>query len=420
VQPLELNVRRIINERSNAIAAALILIAALRMVPTYRIFSATADEATHVGAGLEVFQFHQYLLQRENPPVARVVLAIAPQLGGMRYKPGGTYGEELHSVFYGTGKYERNLFLSRVGNIVFLAIASWALFLWIKREVDAETAVLTVFLFTFQPVILGHGALATNDIGATAGLAVSLLAFAHWLRDRTFGRGSLMAAAYAFAITTKFSNLAFVPLACGGVFLVRCIRQRPPFRSTASAVVRLMAAIVVVTPLVIWAVYVFTIGQLSDLDVVADAFPPRVQRFIHEHPTMALPAPGFVWGVASVIRIDRQGHPSYFRGEVRRAGWKLYFPVTIALKTTIPYLLLIAAAAFALIRAPATAGAIVECAAAVALILLLASRSNLDLGIRYVLPVLVPLTVIAAASAVAIARRSQLGAICVAIVLTAH
>ena len=57
----------------------------------------------------------------------RVVLAIAPHLAGVRFQPSGSYGEQLHSVFYGTGKYERNLFLSRIGNLLFFAIASVAL-----------------------------------------------------------------------------------------------------------------------------------------------------------------------------------------------------------------------------------------------------------------------------------------------------
>src|SRR6476620_1915774 len=87
--------------RAPVIAALLVLVALLRIVPTYRVFSATADEATHAGAGMELYQFHRYQLQRINPPISRAVLGIAPVLGGMRFDPRGDFGTQLHSVFYG-------------------------------------------------------------------------------------------------------------------------------------------------------------------------------------------------------------------------------------------------------------------------------------------------------------------------------
>src|SRR5437588_4373053 len=158
---------------SSRITVLLITLAVVRIVPTYRTFAATADEPAHVGAGLELWQYHSYRLQPVNPPVARAILAIAPALGGMRYTRMGDYGMSLHSVFYGAGKYERNLFLSRVGNVFFLILAAVALFAFMRRESDDLAAVIAVFLFTFEPVILGHSALATNDAAAAAGLALA-------------------------------------------------------------------------------------------------------------------------------------------------------------------------------------------------------------------------------------------------------
>ena len=63
--------------RPAALAALLIAIGAIRMATTFRVFSATSDEATHIGAGLEVYQYHRYQFQRENPPLPRLVMAIA-------------------------------------------------------------------------------------------------------------------------------------------------------------------------------------------------------------------------------------------------------------------------------------------------------------------------------------------------------
>src|SRR6266550_6431497 len=109
--------------------AFLVVVAVLRIAATLRTFSATADEATHVGAGLELYQYHRYQLQRINPPAARAIIAILPALGGMRFDPQGDYGAQLHSVFYGKsgGSYERKMFLSRIGNTFFVILAALAI-----------------------------------------------------------------------------------------------------------------------------------------------------------------------------------------------------------------------------------------------------------------------------------------------------
>src|SRR5262249_13383893 len=157
-----------------------------------------------------------------NPPAARAVLGLIPTLGGMRFSPKGDYGAQLHSVFFGTpGAYEHKLFLARIGNVLFLVLGAVAVLLYVRHESDELTALFAVFLFTFEPVILGHSGLATNDAAATAGLALSLLAFARWLRRPNFGRASALAAAWAFAILCKFSDIAFVPLACLAIGVVR-------------------------------------------------------------------------------------------------------------------------------------------------------------------------------------------------------
>src|SRR3954451_407703 len=100
--------------RPATLAAVLIAIGTLRMATTFRTFSATNDEATHLGAGLELFEFHRYTLQTENPPWPRIVYAVVPWLSGMRFNPRATFTDQIHSVFYGHGEYRANLFRGRI------------------------------------------------------------------------------------------------------------------------------------------------------------------------------------------------------------------------------------------------------------------------------------------------------------------
>src|SRR5258708_13005935 len=88
------------------------------MATTFRVFSATTDEAMHIAGGLEIYQFHQYRVQRENPPLPRLVMAAVPYLCGMRFAPSRPWPLQLRAVFQdGTPKYERHLFLSRAPNL---------------------------------------------------------------------------------------------------------------------------------------------------------------------------------------------------------------------------------------------------------------------------------------------------------------
>ena len=397
----------------------LIALAVLRLLPTYRTFSATADEATHVGAGLEIYQFHQYQLQRINPPGARVVLAIAPALGGMRFDPTGDYGAQLHSVFYGSGRYERNLFLSRIGNTFFVIVAATALFFYVRRRSDELTAVVAAFLFTFEPVILGHSGLATNDAAATAGLAVALLAFTRWFEKPTLLQAAMLGAGWAFAVWCKFSNLAFVPLACLGIGIVRLIHDRD---GRANILRRAPALLVIalVTPLALWAGYAFSIGTMGEVAPVASAFGSHVEQFIMEHPSTPLPAAGFFHRLGNIRLIDRVGHNSYFRGSASRMGWPLYFPTTILLKTTLVLLQFIALAVWFTRSMPRLRALALESGAAALLILALSATSRLDLGIRYILPIFVPLTMAAAAGAAAMLRSRRAAKIVAALLLIWH
>lgn len=373
------------------------LIALVRMGATFRVLSQTADEQTHVGAGLELFQQQTYGLHRDNPPLPRVVMAIAPWLGGMRIDLSDPdYSRKLHSVIYGLGGYKRNMVLIRCGNLLFFALGAWALWAWARSETDDATAFLAVLFFTMQPIVLGYSALATHDIAATAGVAVALLAFSSWLRERTSQRAVIFGLAYGFAILCKFSCIPFVALPCIAIAIVRR-RSGAPWPPGAQVSIALLVAI-----LSVWAGYAFTIGRLGDIGLIADGYGRTGKQFILDHQSLPLPAPAFFWGIASMLRQNRDGFLCYFFGHASREGWLVYFPAAIALKSTLAFLALLAAGGWFARREPA----FVESIAASAAIVGAAMTSKLDLGVRYVLPVYVPLSLAAAVCTVALIRRS--------------
>lgn len=350
-------------KRTDIAAVALIALSMLRIASTWTVFSATVDEPMHISAGLQLYTQHAYTYQPENPPLPRLVLALAPWLGGMDFDPGRAVQDQLLRVFYSGGRYETNLVRARLGNLVFFLAAALATWWWARRELGETGGFVATLLFTLQPMIAGHAGLATHDMAATAGVVISLLAFTRWLDEPTVKRAALFGIAFGFSVLCKFSCIGYVPAACAAMYLVRVLRDRDlrqPWIAFPAALVTALATV--------WIGYAFTMDT-------------------------------FLRGIQGLAAIDREGHFSYALGRVTMKGWWWYFPLAIALKTTIASLLLALGALFARRRVAA------EALAAVVAILLVAMPSHLTLGVRYVLPLYAPLAVAGAAAAVALRPR---------------
>ncbi|HEX7191459.1 MAG TPA: glycosyltransferase family 39 protein [Thermoanaerobaculia bacterium] len=330
--------------KHSTIVAVLIVIASLRIASTYRVFSDTADEANHVGAGLDLYQNHRYIVQDENPPLPRLVLAAAPYLGGMRRDMSVDFSQQLQSVF-ANGKYERDLVLARIGNLVFFVLASIAVWFLARRVLDEKAALIALALFTTQPVILGYSGLATHDAAAVAGTALGLLAFVRWLDEPSLARAAVFGVAYGFGALCKFSCLLFVAAACAVLFLYR---RRNPLQ--------------------------LLIAPVTALATIAIGYAFHLAPFFH--------------GMRAIFALDREGFLSYALGRYTMHGWWWYFPLAFAVKTTLALLLLFIAGAFFGNR---------QWTLVTLVMILPALPSSLDLGVRYVLPVYVPFSIAVAA-----------------------
>ena len=369
--------------RASLAAIALILIAAVRIASTFRVFSVTVDEPMHVSAGLQLYTQHDYSYQPANPPLPRLVFALAPWLGGMKFDPQAEVTAQLPHVFHSRGQYARNLTLARVGNLVFFAIAAVAVWVWARGELGDRGGLIAVLLFTMEPVVLGYCGLATHDASATAGFAVCLVAFARWMDNPDVSRAALFGVAFAFATLCKFSLLVYVPAACLAMYIVRAIRSGVAWRRILPS---LLIAAAVATAIV-GGVYL-VIGP----------------RF-------------FMAGIRELIHLDRSNmFVSYLFGKLSWSGFRSYFPIAVSLKTTIPALLL-AVCAFAARRHRVAAEALAACAA----VFLVAMPSTLNLGVRYVLPLYAAMSVAGAAAATMLfASRHRLVPIATAALLLWH
>ncbi|MGA3019573.1 MAG: glycosyltransferase family 39 protein [Bryobacteraceae bacterium] len=381
-------------------------IGAARIVSTYKVFSQTSDEPMHLACGMEWLDLDRYQYETQHPPLARIFVAIGPYLDGSRSH--GTLAADLgmlregNEILYATN-YWRTLALARFGILPFFILACLIVWFWTKHLFGRPAALVAVLLFSNIPPILGHAGVATTDMAAAATLAAALYALTLYLETPTWRRVVLLSLALAAAVASKFSNVAFFPVSLLALVLFRALWNRR--FSLRSPRVRWLhgAACIAIVVVAVWSVYRFAwdpvivpsidfadqdkatlLGNLSD-----DASHHYATALL-ERP---LPLGQLVRGLGATYLHNSRGHGSFLFGEYRETGWWYFFPVVLAVKTPIAFLVLAGIGSVSLLRrlwrdgnAPAPLCPLVFAAA----ILALCMGSKIDLGVRHIL-ILYPL-----------------------------
>jgi hypothetical protein len=384
--------------------ALLISVGVNRIVSTYHVFNHTIDEPSHLACGIEWWEKGTYTIEAKHTPLARISIAALPYMAGLRAPERFTKWQDTYPILSADGHYWRNLTLARLGVLPYFAICAVVVFFWTRHLHGVPSGLVAAGIFTFLPTILAHSAVATTDIPFTAMFVWSLYALTLWLRAPSWKSAAHFGAAAGLALCAKFSTVALLPT-CGLAIAALCWFAG---QMQWKALLKTAAMVLLCGFLVTWAVYRFSYEPLAE----ATAAPERVAakvfgkssgvtgmvHTVSEH--MPLPAPGLLDGVRMMREQHREGTTSFLFGQVRREGgfWYFFF-VALALKTPLAVLLL------ALIGTVVTTLAwwrnrkdwegAAPLASAI-MIMAVTAPSGLNSGVRYVMPMFVLLSMLAA------------------------
>jgi hypothetical protein len=358
-----------------------------RIISTYSALSLTADEPSHFACGLQYLATHTYRYEPEQPPLSRMMQALGPYLAGSRPLGLPSPVEEGLSVIAHSGNVDRTIFLMRLGNLPFFLLACLVVCGWSWYALGKPIAVVATGLFTLLPTVLADGGLATTDMALGANVAAAFFATLLWAERPAWLRALLLGLFTGLACLSKFPALGYLPCAgClalasylvvrwpGWLGLWRLAKQRAATLALAAAT----------TALLIWAGYWFSVGQFTSH-----------WFFFGRVFGAPLPAPEFFDGIRVALHHNRQGHWAFLLGECRRTGWWYYFPVALAVKTPIAFLILLALGTFVCLRERARPVHLMLLAFSLG-ILLPAMRSRIDIGIRHVEPIYISFAIISA------------------------
>jgi len=386
---------RVLERRSLALALGLIAIATIRIAVTYRVFSFTIDEPGHFACGLEYLSKHVYRYETQHPPLARAAIALPPYLAGVR--PLGEENRQLEGrdVILQSRRPNRTLALMRMGILPFFWLACGVVYVWCRRHFAGAVAPLAVALFTLLPPVLAHAGLACTDMALAACLGAAFLCLVLWAESPASSRrkrAALLGLAAALAALSKFTALLYLPVAAAIALLFYLAAERPGPRKLAELVrerAATFAFAVLTGALVVWAGYWFSFGKVPAWNI-------------------KMPAPEFFDGLLAAQDHNRTGHPSYLLGHYSLKGWWYYFPVVLAVKTPIAFLVLLAAGTYVCLRKFSIAAYRLPLAFSLG-ILLPAMTSRVDIGVRLILPVYIGFSILAAVGLDRLAHAQRRG-----------
>lgn len=379
--------------------------------------SPTFDEVAHLPAGYTHLTRGDYRLVPEQPPLVKALAAL-PLLGMHVRVPDedAAWARRRHYEFGRRFLFEWNegqrLITAGRHVIVALSVLLLGLLTWCAwSRFGPAVGALSLYLGALHPDLLAHGQLVTTDVPVTLLMFASLLHFERLLARPSPREAILGGLLLGCALATKFSSLILVPLlaalaAAAALASPRAERGRRALRAAG-----LLAAIVLLAPLVIWAAYGFH-AHVTPEPAVNEAF-----TLDHERPANELLFRGALLAQrlrllpdAYLFGLLRFAHHSerrrsFLLGELSDEGWWYYFPVTLALKTPLPLLILIAAALALALRDWRRHAREAWLWLPPAAYLAVSMSRSLNIGHRHLLPMLPFVAIAGARAAVALWRR---------------
>lgn len=378
--------------RVQALAVAVMLCYfAVNALIAARTHSPTVDEFVDIPIGLYHLETRRFDMDRGNPPLVKMLTAVPLLFHDVRLDLDPRWrgdGDGWWPWVFGTKFMYDNaaayLDLFFVGRTVIIGLGTLlglGVFFWARRLFGPTVALGALLLYSTCPTVLGHVSLATLDVGVTTFLFGGFLSLFHLARTKSGTWAAVSGTLFGLALAAKFTTLFFLPL----IPLLLAVEWRPRDRAGMLHSVGMLALLGFFFVLGIDVGYLFS----------------------------GLPLPwSVIEGIRLRIQIGQAGEsPSFLLGAWADKSWRSYYLVAMLYKMPIPFLLLLVVGMFGLLRGmlPWKTAAWIVLPAPV-LLYVMSFHYQINYGIRWLLPVIPFLTLIAAFGMLMLLRGNRFAA----------
>ena len=389
------------------------------------------DETAHLTAGYSYWKFNDYRFQPENGNLPQrwaglAQLLVAPKLDPFE-RPDYWAAADVWNVgqrlLYETGNPAELLLAASRGAMILWGIACGVLvFLWSRNLWGNAGALLSLTLCLGSATMLAHGPMITSDMTAAFCLLAASGAFWRQLEKPSAARLGVSLLLTGLAAISKFSFLLLAPIYAALVIWHLC--TRPPevvpsprarrFAKCGAWIAGLVLAHGLAALLLVWAAFGFRyeseapgLPKLPDLYVAwNELLPetgPRREVLLALKEYRVLPE-AYTHGLAYVLRAS-EARGAFAAGRLSSTGWWWFFPYTFLIKSSLAELLATGALVALILNrwlrraasAPADLRRIAPLVALVAVYGAVSITSNLNIGHRHILPLYLPLFILAGA-----------------------
>jgi 4-amino-4-deoxy-L-arabinose transferase-like glycosyltransferase len=394
----------------------LLAILVTQMALSIRQESLTWDEDDHIFAGYMSWKTGDFGLNPEHPPLVKL-LATIPLLGMPLHVPiPRNRGFKIEAFLDGKEFLSKNdadamLFRARLAAALLTVLMALLVFLAAAEMFGPSAGFIALALVAFDPNLLAHGAFVTTDMGVACFLFASVYAFWRYVNAPSPWRLALVGAAAGCALASKHTGILVFPmLLLLAVFEASRTRKWKHIARLALA----LAAIAAIAVALLWACYGFRysarpagLAMNPPLTGLVSGLKPPGRGIVSAGARWHLLPESYLFGLADVLSVE-QFSSTYIFGRVYPHGVWFYFPSAFAIKSTLPFLILLALAVVAAVGGKLRAWReILFLVLPAAFYFAVAACSRLNIGVRHILPVYVFLNVLAAAAAWAFIRRSR-------------
>jgi len=293
-----------------------------------------------------------------------------------------------------------------------------------------EAALIASSLFVFEANILAHGALVTTDMAATFGFLAAVLAFYFYLESRVGFYLILTGVATGIALAVKHSSVLLAP-ALLALAILDPVFVSSSERSRDRRILENLTAVVIVGLIavaVLWMTYGVRYAARPNgaetwaNESVADSNSMLATRIIPALERAHLMPEAYLKGFQDIL-VDPEviPRPAFLLGRVYRGGRWFYFPLAALIKFSAVVLIFALAACFSWRFWKKHRRELLFLIVPPAIFLAASCASNINMGIRHILPVLPFLILFGASGTWVLLSRYKNGlAVCaVAVILHA-
>lgn len=411
--------------------AVLLLVIILQLVLMARDNSATFDEPFHIYAGYLQWK-HGYVLL--NPPLITSFFTL-PLLGMNLPEPPITSdlpgGERTYdNLEFQGGKalvFQNDtnaiLFRTRMTAMVFTVVLALLVFAAARDMFGVGAGLIALGLIAFDPTLMGHSALATLDAGNACLMFWAIYAFYRYVKSPTAWRLIATGVIVGLALAAKHSAILLFPT-MGVLAIIEVVWRgklelelaAPPVRAGRHAL-RLALALTVILAIsmtILWGSYGFRYApgdavpfnppMKTQLDRVPSALEGRLLGEIDG--LHLLPAP-YTYAFANILR-QAKSYTSYLMGVAYPHAVWFYFPITLLIKSSLTFLILLVISAGAVaIGAVRLSRGILYMGISALVFMAFAVTGGMNIGVRHILPVYVFLSVPIAGASWSLMQRNR-------------